>query len=60
MKLPVDKNAEALYLDDSTIAESEEVSPGVVIETACDCRTNTEQLPFGLRAAEPASADPPP
>lgn len=34
MKLHVDKNADALYLrlDDSTIVESEEVSPGVVLD----------------------------
>ena len=34
MKLHVDKNADALYLrlDDSTIADSEEVSPGVVLD----------------------------
>lgn len=34
MKLRVDKSADALYLrlDDSTIAESAEVSPGVVLD----------------------------
>ncbi len=34
MKLHVDKEADALYLrlDDSTILESEEVSPGVVLD----------------------------
>jgi len=34
MKLKVDKDADALYLtiDDSTIAESEEVSPGVIVD----------------------------
>ena len=34
MKLTVDKEADALYLrlDDSTIVESEEVSPGVVLD----------------------------
>ena len=34
MKLHVDKNADALYLrlDDSTIADSEEVAPGVVLD----------------------------
>ena len=34
MKLHVDKNADALYLrlDDSTIGDSEEVSPGVVLD----------------------------
>ena len=34
MKLHVDKSADALYLrlDDSTIAESEEVSPGIVLD----------------------------
>ena len=34
MKLHVDKDADALYLrlDDSTIADSEEVSPGVVLD----------------------------
>lgn len=34
MKLHVDKEADALYLrlDDSTIIESEEVSPGVVLD----------------------------
>ncbi|MCY3789906.1 MAG: DUF2283 domain-containing protein [Gemmatimonadetes bacterium] len=34
MKLHVDKKADALYLrlDDSTIVESEEVSPGVVLD----------------------------
>ena len=34
MKLHVDKEANALYLrlDDSTIVESEEVSPGVVLD----------------------------
>ena len=34
MKLHIDKEADALYLrlDDSAIAESEEVSPGVVLD----------------------------
>ena len=34
MKLHVDKSADALYLrlDDSVIVESEEVSPGVVLD----------------------------
>ena len=34
MKLHMDKNADALYLrlDDSKIIESEEVSPGVVLD----------------------------
>lgn len=34
MKLHVDKEADALYLrlDDSTVVESEEVSPGVVLD----------------------------
>ena len=34
MKLNVDKEADALYLrlDDSPIVESEEVSPGVVLD----------------------------
>ncbi len=34
LKLNVDKNADALYLrlDDSPIVESEEVSPGVVLD----------------------------
>lgn len=34
MKLKVDREADALYLrlDDSTIVESEEVSPGVVLD----------------------------
>lgn len=34
MKLHVDKDADALYLrlDDSTIADSQEVSPGVVLD----------------------------
>ena len=34
MKLTVDKEADALYLrlDDSNIVESEEVSPGVVLD----------------------------
>ena len=34
MKLHIDKNADALYLrlDDSAIVESEEVSPGVVLD----------------------------
>ncbi len=34
MKLKVDENADALYLrlDDSKIVESEEVSPGVVLD----------------------------
>ena len=34
MKLNVDKKADALYLrvDDSRIVESEEVSPGVVLD----------------------------
>ena len=34
MKLHVDKNADALYLrlDDSSIVESAEVSPGVVLD----------------------------
>ena len=34
MKLKVDRKADALYLrlDDSTIVESEEVSPGIVLD----------------------------
>ncbi len=34
MKLHVDKSADALYLrlDDSTIVESEEVSPGIILD----------------------------
>ena len=92
MKLRVDKSADALHLrlDDSTIAESKEVSPGVFLdysesgevvgvemlhlsrrsskvklstlefEIICGCRTKTELLPFGYRAAESASDDPPP
>ena len=34
MKLTVDKESDALYLqiDDSTIVESEEVSPGIVLD----------------------------
>ncbi len=34
MKLHIDKEADALYLrlDDSTVIESEEVSPGVVLD----------------------------
>lgn len=34
MKLNVDKSADALYLrlDDSSVVESEEVSPGVVLD----------------------------
>jgi len=34
MKLKVDQDADALYLviDDSPVAESEEVSPGVVVD----------------------------
>lgn len=34
MKLHIDKEADALYLrlDDSTIVESEEVAPGVVLD----------------------------
>ena len=34
MKLQLDKQADALYLrlDDSTIVESEEVSPGVILD----------------------------
>jgi uncharacterized protein YuzE len=34
MKLIVDKNADALYLrlDDSTIVESEEAAPGIVLD----------------------------
>lgn len=34
MKLKVDQNADALYLrlDDSAIVESEEVSPGVILD----------------------------
>ena len=34
MKLQLDKQADALYLrlDDSTIVESEEVSPGIILD----------------------------
>lgn len=34
MKLQVDRQADALYLrlDDSTIVESEEVSPGIILD----------------------------
>ncbi len=42
MKLHVDKEADALYLrlDDSNIVESEEVSPGVVL----DCNESNEAV----------------
>jgi len=42
MKLNVDEDADALYfqLDDSEIVESEEVSPGVVV----DFNTNNEAV----------------
>lgn len=38
MKLHVDKQADALYLrlDDSAVVESEEVSPGVVLDFNAD------------------------
>lgn len=44
MKLQLDKQADALYLrlDDSTIVESEEVSPGIILDY------NTDQEVVGV------------
>ena len=53
MKLHVDKEADALYLrlDDSKIVESEEVSPGVVLDfNAHNQVVGIEMLNFSKRA----------
>ena len=54
MKLHFDKDADALYLklDDSTIVESEEVRPGVVLDfNASDQVVGIELLGVGKRVS---------
>jgi uncharacterized protein YuzE len=53
MKLHIDKEADALYLrlDDSEIVESEEVSPGIVLDyNASDQVVGFEMLNLSKRA----------
>ena len=55
MKLRVDQEADALYLrlDDSTIVESEEVSPGVVLDyNASKEVVGVEMLGLSQRSSE--------
>ena len=55
MKLNVDKKADALYLrlDDSPIVESEEVSPGVVLDyNAANEVVGVEMLHLSKRSAK--------
>ena len=54
MKLNVDKEADALYLrlDDSPIVESEEVSPGVVLDfNEADEMVGVEMLDLSRRSS---------
>ena len=54
MRLRVDKKADALYLrlDDSAIIDSEEVSPGVVLDyNECDEVVGVEILYLSQRSA---------
>ena len=54
MKLSVDKEADALYLrlDDSPIVESEEVSPGVVLDyNEANEVVGVEMLPLSKRSS---------
>ena len=56
MKLNVDKKADALYLrlDDSPIVESEEVSPGVVLDyNESNDVVGVEMLHLSKRSSEP-------
>ena len=56
MKLQVDKDADALYLrlDASTIVESEEVSPGVVVDyNELHEAVGVEILRLSQRSSEP-------
>ena len=56
MKLNVDKEADALYLrlDDSPIVESEEVSPGVVLDyNESNDVVGVEMLHLSKRSSEP-------
>lgn len=56
MKLNVDKDADALYLrlDDSPIIESEEVSPGVVLDyNASNEVVGVEMLQLSKRSSAP-------
>ncbi len=53
MKLQLDKQADALYLslDDSTIVESEEVSPGIILDyNAAQEVVGVEMLRLSQRA----------
>ena len=53
MKLQVDRQADALYLrlDDSTIVESEEVSPGIILDyNAAQEVVGVEMLRLSQRA----------
>ena len=53
MKLQVDQEADALYLrlDDSTIVESEEVSPGIILDyNAAQVVVGVEMLRLSQRA----------
>lgn len=54
MRLKVDKENDALYfrLDESTIVESEEVQPGVILDFDVNGRVvGVEMLTLSLRAA---------
>ena len=55
MKLQVDRQADALYLrlDDSTIVESEEVSPGIILDyNAAQEVVGVEMLRLSQRAPD--------
>ena len=60
MKLTVDEKSDALYLrlDDSKIVESEEVSPGVVLDfNELDQMVGVEILGLSRRASKPNLKD---
>ncbi len=55
MRLHVDKEADALYLrlDDSKIIESEEVSPGVILDfNECNQVVGIEMLNLSMRTPQ--------
>ncbi len=61
MKLSIEKEADALYLrlDDSTIVESEEVAPGIVLDyNEAEQVVGIEMLNLSKRAPEARLSDP--
>ena len=60
MKLSIDKEADALYLrlDDSSIVESEEVAPGIVLDyNEAEQVVSIEMLNLSTRAPEARLSD---